>query len=428
MPLAESASTDFTDSEKTQIVKALLLGAGASYDCGMPLVWELTAELRRWLTKPKLAEVNNNWRLHGDGWNDHVVAELEKVLDASGMHYEDMIGYIEVLFSRERDVKARQELWGVHTFLLQAVYHMLLKWQVENAQYALSALDDYRGIRKVAEYNRPLWVFSLNHDLITEMLASKLSIPIKSGFSDRASLAMRSDPNVKAQEVNFEYLSRDSIDHNAYDFFRSGEYGINLIKLHGALDIFGYRDELNYLKILPTDNRPESYIDRLSLVREVDLDLARNRGVYAVNETSYLDESGEVQFLRHSLLSGAHKFSSKIAQIAPSEFLSLFRGNVNSSDELVCIGYSFGDSHIDQVLKDWLSSSADNKLTIVNPGMGACPRHFNYLSSQVSCMAQSADEYFMSIEGTQGTASQRMIRNLRKTARDRSRAELIGQD
>lgn len=35
-------------------MKALFIGAGAAYDCGMPLVWELTAEIRRWLTPENL--------------------------------------------------------------------------------------------------------------------------------------------------------------------------------------------------------------------------------------------------------------------------------------------------------------------------------------------------------------------------------------
>ena len=43
----------------------LLLGAGASYDLGMPLVQELTAELKRWLTPNKLEELNSGWRASG---------------------------------------------------------------------------------------------------------------------------------------------------------------------------------------------------------------------------------------------------------------------------------------------------------------------------------------------------------------------------
>jgi hypothetical protein len=40
----------------------LFLGAGASVEVGMPLVPELTAELKGWLTPDKLRELNAFWR------------------------------------------------------------------------------------------------------------------------------------------------------------------------------------------------------------------------------------------------------------------------------------------------------------------------------------------------------------------------------
>jgi hypothetical protein len=43
----------------------LFLGAGASYEAGLPLVWELTDELKKWLTPAKLREFNQGWRLQG---------------------------------------------------------------------------------------------------------------------------------------------------------------------------------------------------------------------------------------------------------------------------------------------------------------------------------------------------------------------------
>ena len=37
----------------------VLLGAGASYDLGMPLLWELTHEIKSWLTSEKLRTGNS---------------------------------------------------------------------------------------------------------------------------------------------------------------------------------------------------------------------------------------------------------------------------------------------------------------------------------------------------------------------------------
>lgn len=43
-------------------MKALLLGAGASYELGLPLVWELTNELKTWLMPEKLDWLNDQWK------------------------------------------------------------------------------------------------------------------------------------------------------------------------------------------------------------------------------------------------------------------------------------------------------------------------------------------------------------------------------
>lgn len=162
------------------------------------------------------------------------------------------------------------------------------------------------------------------------------------------------------------------------------------------------------------------------MINEINLQLAKQRGLYTTNECTYLDESGKIQFLRYSLLSGAHKFSKGISQVPPWEFLSLFKGNLNFADELICIGYGFGDRHIDQIFQEWLSISADKKLTIVNPGINSCPAQFNYLWPQVSCIPQGASEYFLTIEGNKGAALDQAIRAARQEARKKLMSELIG--
>jgi hypothetical protein len=47
---------------KSRNVIGLFLGAGASVEVGMPLVWELTEELKGWLTPETLRELNEGWK------------------------------------------------------------------------------------------------------------------------------------------------------------------------------------------------------------------------------------------------------------------------------------------------------------------------------------------------------------------------------
>lgn len=405
-------------------MKALFIGAGATYDCGMPLVWELTAEIRRELTPGKIISFNKNWKSQGRGWDQGVASCLISLLENKDLHYENIIGAIEIECSRERDQTKRQSYHAVLDFLLQAVYIFLMGRQIKNTHYALNALDDFSSIKYLAEKNRPLWVFSSNHDCIIEMLAAKTDIPIKSGFNEEVIIPMKTGDGVTHQ-VPFERLSRESITENRYDFFRYSEFGINIIKLHGALDIFGQNDELNYLKIKPLDNNPESFSHQLQLIHQVNLDIALRDGVGCTNESIYEDEQGEIQFLRKSLLSGAHKFTKKLSQIAPPEFLSLFKGNLNAADELICVGYSFGDKHIDDQIVEWMSVLGSRKLIIVNPGIKSCPDKMKHLAGQVECKPVGASDYFRQQSDNKSTGMQNILRKARGIARDKIKRELM---
>ncbi|WP_431819638.1 hypothetical protein [Burkholderia sp. F1] len=405
-------------------MQALFLGAGSSYDCAMPLVSELTAEIKRWLTPDKIHEINEHQKSHQNGWSDDIVAMLISRLQNSQLHYESIIGAIEVDFAREQDAGRRGELHGLHAFLLQTVHGLLLDRQLRNFDFAMAALDSFGGIRSLMVDSKPLWVFSLNHDVMFELLAAKFSIPLKTGFHGNDELQMN-DGSGGFTAINVAHLSRQAINANDYDFFKPGETGVNLIKLHGSLDIFGSGDELSYIKIAAKENRAASYVEQLETVAKIDLALGKRDGVRAVNEHTYLDHNGQLQFLRNSLLSGAHKFSPKISQIAPPEFLSLFRGYLNYSSHLVCIGYGFGDRHIDEGIVDWLSFSGDRQLTVVNPGIKQCPGRLNHLFDQVTLRAEGAAEYFLELRQEPERPSQKFWRALREKGRERIKDELL---
>lgn len=405
-------------------MKALFLGAGASYDCGMPLVSELTVEFRRWFTPEKVHSINQVQRRGGYGWSDATVAKLITRLCNPHMHYENLIGALEVDFSRERDVDRRQELYGLHAHLLQSIHGLLMERQIKNFAFAFAALDNFEGIKCLAEENRPLWVFSLNHDVILEMLASRFSIPLKTGFHGSESIRMSSGDGVHA-DLCFGRISREAMQRNDYDYFKSGEYGINLIKLHGALDIFAQGDEMDYLKFIAPDGDALSYVKNIETLATIDLSLGRHHQVRAVNEHTYCDEQGVIQFLRNSLLSGAHKFSPRSTQIAPPQFLSLFGGCLNYAHELICIGYGFGDKHVDEQMVEWLTFAGDRQITIVNPGIQDCPSRFAHLVEQVYVCSESASDYFLKLRRTPESIHAKALRALRADNRERLRRKLL---
>lgn len=406
-------------------MQGLLLGAGASFDCGLPLVWELTAELKRWLKPSKIAEINEVRRVHGSAWDDAIVETLASRLADPAMHYENVIGAIEVDFSEERDPHRRQVLHGVHAFLLQAVHGLLMERQVRNLAFMQGALRSYVGIGTLAARNRPLWVFTLNHDVVIDVLATSLDLPIRTGFHGEETLVIGS-PTLEKVALRVGRLTRNDLKEGHYDFFRTGEYGINLVKMHGALDIFAAGDQVDYLKILADPRRPTLIAEQIDSLRKADLAIGTKDGVRAVNEHMYLDEVGEVQFLRNSLLSGAHKFAPGMTQIAPPEFLALFRERLDDLTQLTCIGYSFSDGHIDRAIATWLDASAVRALDIVNPGMDRVPSSLAAMASRTTMHKQSAAEYFVSIADRPESWVDAFLRRLRASRRARLLTELFG--
>lgn len=201
-----------------KIMQALLLGAGASFDCGLPLLWELTAEIRRWLTVERLQAYNLGWQASGANWNAIVIEEVAQLLSAQDMHYEQIIVALQQRSVNAADAVLKKDFNAAYIFFLQALYGLLLERQVNNASYTNVALKDYHGLKKLAEQNKPLWIFSLNHDVVVEQLAGQLGIRVKSGFNETREIAFHcGDQSPKA--IEFSVLSRADLTASKCDFF-----------------------------------------------------------------------------------------------------------------------------------------------------------------------------------------------------------------
>ncbi len=336
----------------------LFLGAGASYEVGMPLVWDLTEEMKRWLTPEKLRQFNVGWRAQGGGHPDHVIEDFVSVLQRQELHYESLLGYLETQFRRHQP--NQQDYHGLYSWLVQMVYHILYAHHVDNPGFLAKHLSLYAGIRALAERNTPLWIFSLNHDLIVEAIAADLRIPIHSGFSTSTiALPRRDKSGKKIGELLAQFISEHELEKGALDFPNPPAEGIYLLKIHGALDIFTFNDGKDLLKLVPNENTPASIIEALRAANEELFYpiLGSSMGrAHALNEIAYADDTGEMQFLRRSLLAGAYKFDERRPQVLPRSMLKCFSDNINFLTRLVCIGYGFGDLHINAVIRQWLEA------------------------------------------------------------------------
>jgi hypothetical protein len=383
----------------------IFLGAGASFDVGMPLVWELTTKTKNWLTPEKLRAFNQGWKKQGNGIPDSIIEELISVMSRDDLHYESILGYLEVQ-SRRNGGRSK----GYHTlylWMVELVYMQLYLQHINGSQFVLEHLDLYKGINTLYKNNTPLWVFSLNHDSIVEMIAKKLSIPLHSGFSDSLiELPRRNAAGEIVGSLFAESISKSELDHGCMQFPNPPASGIYLLKLHGSLDIFVHNDNFDLIKILPQDDTPESIIDSLRAVNEelVYVDPRAPGGkIKVLNEIAYADFDGEMQFLRRTLLSGAQKFNEQSSQVLPKSMLKHFTSSLNSVRELICIGYGFGDQHINSIIKTWLEFSAERSIKIVSPSARSVPDSLLHLAPQVELVSSGATEFFDKIAGVERT-------------------------
>lgn len=210
----------------------LLLGAGASYDIGMPLAFELTTELTNWLTPAKLRWLNNIWQQQGAGYSQATIEDFAQILTMDNMTYEHMMSYLEVQSER---IRARtQEYHGLRTFLSETIYFLLKERHVLNESFVTRSIRYLDGIKAFMEMSRPLWVLSLNHDLAVECFASRNGIPARYGFGTETLRLPRRDMSGNViGEVEALVTRRSQYEEHRLDFFRSGEEGINLLKIHG---------------------------------------------------------------------------------------------------------------------------------------------------------------------------------------------------
>ena len=363
----------------------------------MPLAWELTDELKKWLTPDKLRWLNESWRSQGGGYPDQVVDDFASVLSRPDQHYESLLGYLETQFRRRSPTS--EQYHYLYSWLVETVYHLLYFRHVKNVDYIQRRLTHYSGLSVLADQNKPLWIFSLNHDLIIECLAIRLGLPLSSGFTNEVVMLPRRDQRgTIIGYLNAAVLPGDQLENSAMPFFQHGTCGINLLKIHGALDVFTFRDGKDLLKILPLGDRPDGPLQALRATNE-ELLFRPQAPVKVLNEIVYADQTGEAQFLRRSLLAGAFKFDPKSSQILPRPLLKHFRSCLNNVHSLVCIGYGFGDSHINTVMREWLEYSEDRRLVIVGPCTTSVPGMFLHVAPQVELHSVNATDYLDSYAG-----------------------------
>ncbi len=377
------------------MLRALLLGAGASRELGMPLRDELNTEILAWLTPTSLRKINSAWRARGYGHPDGVMDDLVKVLESHDFDYEALLNQWEAQYIANAGDARGLSYHSLYAWLAQVVSLALYRRQVSHRSVFQDGLPYFAGIVPLVRDNAPLWVFSVNHDVLVECLAAHFGIPVSCGFPARTiALPCRRSPGNIVANLQADVLSEAELADAALPFFPPGTPGINLLKIRGALDVFAFGDSHDLIKLKPATPTFDAIIDALQIANEGLLDPGLSPDPLSVtNQIPYIDDNGDRRVLRRTLLASAARLTDPYPQLMQRRFLEYFRANLDQVDQLVAIGCAMGDADVTEILQDWLASSAHRRLEIVAPRIEQVPPALNPLSSQITLTPSSTTTY-----------------------------------
>ena len=194
-------------------------------------------------------------------------------------------------------------------------YRSLMEKMVHELVVLLATADgpiDYlRPLVALGDAPGGVTIASLNYDLAIEFLANRMQVPVETGIEQMAAGARIPRP----------------------------DHGIQLLKLHGSID-WGWRRE----------PWKKGEIGRSTVV-PVDL-------------TTEQEHEPVLVFGHGSKLKAEGPFLMLLAEL---------EAQLQASDELVVVGYSFRDDHINELVRRWMAAREDNVLTVIDPSFPERP-------------------------------------------------------
>jgi len=381
------------------VATALLFGAGASRELGMPLRAEVNAEILSWLTPTSLRKLNGTWRSRGFGHPDAVIEDFARTLDEATFDYEAVLKHLETQYLNDARPGFAHAYHALYAWLAQVVYLLLYRRQVQRRNSYREGLQYFEGIARLAGSNRPLWIFSLNHDVLVECIAALFGIDVRCGFPPKTVLLpCRNAAGAPVATLAADLLTDAELASGRLHFFAPGQPGINLLKIHGALDVFAYGDGHDLIRLRPAEPTFDAIMDVLQIANEGLLDAKLMSDLVpdslaVTNQIPYIDRDGHPKVLGRTLLASAARLTDPYPQLLERRLLEYFRANLSTAHRLVSIGYSFGDSEINEIVQDWLAGATTRRLQIVVPGAARAPGFLQELAAQVELTPSSATTY-----------------------------------
>lgn len=365
---------------------ALLLGAGFSYDLGMPVSSELTEVFLGMFNKSNatsLAATMSRQQPFGDDRpiNSKAIEEVFSLLlqykEDKGANYEEFLMKIQEgseRYSANYSQSDRDSFHFVFAVLYDMIHTILSLYQAISYEVLYSKnVQWFSKLENILSDMEETWVVSLNHDLLLECLAIDFGIPITYGATKQRSFPVS---NLAMQDcIAFSCIDRSDYNIGSLGFI-GRQRGINLVKLHGSLTEHVYKDQEEILN--PTLERKSSreLIGDFHKIQNMAY-FYQGQPVPSGRERAITGPNGELDLMSKAILTGGRKYSTVAKIQKGEEKLAIFDDILRQVDQLTIIGYGFGDRHINFRIQNAMARREELIVNIVDPQISKLPDCLN---------------------------------------------------
>jgi hypothetical protein len=286
----------------------------------------------------------------------------EPYLETFFAFYDDYVR--PIIFALENDLRKlriyQDRFRTIRRVAIETVFRELSAYNRPNADY-LSSLFKLPGPKK-----HGFTIATLNHDVTIEQTASQSKIPLYDGFNS-APTAISSLP-VGWDEQGFEELKKrwETTAKNCYEYigFQDVPNEANLLlKLHGSLGWYvmeegigdiGFRDELRYNSAYKYFRLPYS---KIWITKKEDIVEQLVRGLATLNNDNYVltQKAGNVWIQPYLVFARATKTHPDRLIL---DIMTTFNQLLDNAENILVIGYSWGDPHINDLILDAIARGA----------------------------------------------------------------------
>ncbi len=381
------------------MTQALLLGAGFSYDLGMPVARELTEVFLTLFDKRKLNRVAyylSKAEPFGDDRPINIKAIEEsfnlllRYKESGKGNYEELLAQLQDLNDDPKKTRSDKDSYHfIFGFLYDVIYAILCAFQAE--AYRVLYPKNLQWFSKLENLlsQKETWVFSLNHDILFECLAADLGIAVSYGDVETISFPVSNLEMMKT--ISFSCNKRDSYRFDSPGFFKNTK-GVNLVKLHGSLSELEY-DDGKIVCNLPMQ-RKNSFELMMDFQRGESMAYYhQHKKVPSGRDRIVTNSAGELDIMRKAMLTGGKKYSKTANAKHGEEKLQVFDAALREISQLTIIGYGFGDKHINFRIAHAMARKDDLKVRFIDPANNKIPEFlepFDYESRVRSAFCGAA--------------------------------------